>query len=126
MPDFGETSISGLKNDSKYRDAVYAANLLVNDATLNSDLAWNAAKDQISAEEYASGQQRQANLFGDFTQAALSAASGFAYKSLRTPTPTPTPKPIPGVTKYSDTGLLPPIERPITGFPNDYPTYGMA
>ena len=44
MPDFGETSISGLKNDSKYRDAVYAANLLVNDATLNSDLAWDAAK----------------------------------------------------------------------------------
>ena len=49
MPNFGATSISGLENDSKYRQAVSAANYLVNDATLNSDLAWDAAKDEISA-----------------------------------------------------------------------------
>ncbi len=124
MPDFGETSISGLENDSKYLRAVREANYLVNDATLDADLAWNTAKDQISAAEYAGGQQRQANIFGSVMDAAVSAGSGFAYKSLRKPPNTP--KPIPGVTEYPDTGLLPPIERPITGFPNDYPTYGMA
>lgn len=91
MPDFGATSISGLENVSKYRQAVSAANYLVNDAVLDADLAWNTAKDQVSAAEYAGGQQRQANIFGSVMDAAVSAGSGFAYKSLRTPTSTPTP-----------------------------------
>lgn len=124
MPDFGLTSISGLENASKYRQAVNAANYLVNDATLNADLALNTAKNQISTAEYAGGQQRQSNIFGSVRDAALSAGSGFAYKSLRTPTRTP--KPIPGVTEYPDTGLLPPMERPIIGFPYDYSTYDVA
>ncbi len=124
MPDFGLTSISGLENESKYLRAVREANYLVNDATLDADLAWNTAKDQISAAEYAGGQQRQTNIFGSVMDAAVSAGSGFAYKSLRTPTRTP--KPIPGVTEYPDTGLLPPMERPIIGFPYDYSTYDVA
>ena len=125
MPDFGETSISGLENDSKYLRAVREAKYLVNDAVLDADLAWNTAKDQISAAEYAGGQQRQANIFGSVMDAAVSAGSGFAYKSLRTPNK-PTPESIPGVTKYPDTGLLPWQERPIYGFPKDYNPYQTA
>ena len=91
MPDFGATSISGLENDFKYREAVNAANLLVNRAKLNSDSALDMAKNRISASEYAGGQQRQSGLLGDALSGGVSAVSGFAYNALRDRPPTPTP-----------------------------------